>query len=165
MSTDPARAAELPAETVADSADATPRAAEADGRPPAGGRPARGGVWAWTTPGLAIVFALAWVTRYLEQNAPEWFADTSAADVVAAIEYPVYAIVLGLLGGLVITLTGIRDRVSGAFRTEFFIKTGLVLLGASVNLSVIVNAAGPATVQALLLVTSVFFFAWWLGGR
>ncbi len=124
-----------------------------------------GAGWAWTAGGLAFVLALAGATRYLEQSAPEWFADTSAADVVAAIEYPVYAIALGLLGGLLLSVTGVRDRVSGAFRTEFFIKTGLVLLGASVNLSVIVKAAGPASLQALVLVVSVFFFTWWLAGR
>ena len=34
--------------------------------------------------------------------------------------------------------------LAGGFRTEFFIKTGLVLLGASINIAVIVSAAGPA---------------------
>ncbi|WP_433221106.1 YeiH family protein [Dactylosporangium sp. CS-047395] len=61
-------------------------------------------------------------------------------------------------------MLGIRDKVAGAFRTEFFIKTGLVLLGASINISLIWQAAGPSIVQALLLIASVFLFAWWLGG-
>ncbi len=54
---------------------------------------------------------------------------------------------------------------SWGFRTEFFIKTGLVLLGASINLKVLVTAAGPAIIQALLLISIVFGFTWWLGGR
>ncbi len=121
--------------------------------------------WAWAGVGLAIVLALAWLTRYLEDNVPGWFEGSALEDVAGAIEYPVYAILLGLLGGAIITRIGIRERVEPAFRTEFFIKTGLVLLGASINLSVIVRAAGPAIAQALILVTSVFLFAWWVAGK
>jgi uncharacterized membrane protein YadS len=40
-----------------------------------------------------------------------------------------------------------------------------VLLGASINLKVLVTAAGPAIIQALLLISIVFGFTWWLGGR
>ncbi|TDV56146.1 hypothetical protein CLV71_102212 [Actinophytocola oryzae] len=78
---------------------------------------------------------------------------------------PVYAIVLDLLGNIVLSSTGLRERLSGGFRTEFFIRTGLVLLGASINLSVLVNAAGPAIAQALLPITPLFAFTWWLAGR
>jgi uncharacterized integral membrane protein (TIGR00698 family) len=78
---------------------------------------------------------------------------------------PIYAIAIGLLGNVVLTLTGLRDRLAGGFRTEFFIKTGLVLLGVSINLSLLVTAAGPAIVQALVLISGVFLFTWWLGGR
>jgi uncharacterized membrane protein YadS len=41
----------------------------------------------------------------------------------------------------------------------------VVLLGASINLKILVTAAGPSILQALLLITSVFAFTWWLGGR
>lgn len=66
---------------------------------------------------------------------------------------------------MVLSLLGLRDRLTPAFTTEFFIKTGLVLLGSTVLFDVIVQAAGPAVLQALFLVTSVFLFAWWIGGR
>ncbi|WP_327582933.1 YeiH family protein [Nonomuraea sp. NBC_00507] len=82
-------------------------------------------------------------TRFLEQGVPSWFEGNALAK---AIEFPVYAIALGLLGNAVLTATGLRDRPAGGFRTEFFIKPGLVLLGASINLKVIVTAAG--SVQA-----------------
>lgn len=121
--------------------------------------------WAWIAIGLLIVVGLASITRYLEQAAPAWFAGTHLEEFVSAVEYPVYAILLGLFGSLLVTVTGVRDKVSVAFRTEFFIKTGLVLLGASINLLVIVRAAGPAMLQALIVVTSVFFFTWWLAGK
>ena len=124
-----------------------------------------GTFWAWTALGLLVVLGLAALTRYLEQNVPVWAEGSAIEEVAAAIEYPVYAILLGLLGNLVVTVTGLRDRISAAFRTEFFIKTGLVLLGASINLAVIASAAGPAIAQALLLISGVFLFTWWLAGR
>jgi uncharacterized integral membrane protein (TIGR00698 family) len=118
----------------------------------------------WTLAGLALVVALAAGARYLEQNVPTWLADTPLSDIGEAVEFPVYAIALGLIGNAVLVVTGLKDRLAGGFRTEFFIKTGVVLLGASVNLSLIVTAAVPAIVQALLLITSVFLFTWWVAG-
>ncbi|WP_245648545.1 YeiH family protein, partial [Micromonospora rosaria] len=121
--------------------------------------------WPAVAAGLVVVLALAYLTKYLDGAVPEWLADTSLARVAKSVEYPVYAIAVGLLGNLVLTATGLRERFAPAFRTEFFIKTGLVLLGVSINLSLLVTAAGPAIVQALLLISGVFLFTWWLGGR
>ncbi|MEV4657053.1 putative sulfate exporter family transporter [Micromonospora sp. NPDC049301] len=140
-----------------------------DNEPPSTVEPAGaardGTFWAWTALGLVVVVVLAALTRYLEQNVPEWAEGTGVEDIGAAIEYPVYAILLGLLGNVAVTLLGWRDRIAAAFRTEFFIKTGLVLLGASINLAVIASAAGPAIAQAILLISGVFLFTWWLAGR
>ena len=112
-----------------------------------------------------MVVALAALSRFLEQTVPAAAKGTAFAGVAAAIEFPVYAILLGLLGNVVLTRLGLRDRLAGGFRTEFFIKTGLVLLGASINFAVILTAAGPAILQALVLISVVFGFTWWLGGR
>ncbi|MFB8761541.1 YeiH family protein [Nocardiopsis alba] len=122
-------------------------------------------LWTWTAVGLAVVLGLAATTRFLESRVPELAEGTALAGFADAVEYPVYAIVLGLLGNLILSLIGLRDRLAPAFRTEFLIKTGLVLLGSTVLFDVIVRAAGPAVLQALALVTSVFLFTWWLGGR
>jgi uncharacterized membrane protein YadS len=46
---------------------------------------------------------------------------------------------LGLIGNAVPSKLALRDALSKGFRTEFFIKTGLVLLGASINLKVLVT--------------------------
>lgn len=104
-------------------------------------------------------------TRYLEARVPDWADGTPFSRIADSIEFPVYAIALGLLGNVVLTRLAVREALAGGFRTEFFIKTGLMLLGASVNLKVLVTAAGPAIVQALLLISIVFGFTWWLGGR
>ncbi|MDG4797466.1 putative sulfate exporter family transporter [Micromonospora sp. WMMD1082] len=157
--TDPVATAPAP------DSDPAREGADPAGVPPAAVAPRSGAFWAWTGAGLLVVLVLAGLTRYLEQNVPEWAAGTAIEDFAEAVEYPIYAILLGLLGNVVVTLTGLRDRIAAAFRTEFFIKTGLVLLGASINLAVIASAAGPAIAQALLLITGVFLFTWWLAGR
>jgi uncharacterized integral membrane protein (TIGR00698 family) len=118
----------------------------------------------WTGLGLVVLLLLAAATRFLELNVPVWLADTSFATPAKAIEFPIYAILLGLAANAVLASLGVRERMRGAFRTEFFIKTGLVLLGASINLSLIVSAAGPAIIQAVLLISTIFLFTWWLGG-
>jgi uncharacterized integral membrane protein (TIGR00698 family) len=118
----------------------------------------------WTAAGFVLLLALAALTRFLELNVPTWLEDAGLAGVAKAIEFPVYAIVLGLLANAVLAGLGLRERMRAAFRTEFFIKTGLVLLGASINLSVIGSAAGPAILQAVLLISTIFLFTWWLGG-
>jgi uncharacterized integral membrane protein (TIGR00698 family) len=115
--------------------------------------------------GVLVVLALGAATRFLESQVPSWAAGTPLAKVAKSIEFPVYAIALGLIGNLILTKLALRDTLAAGFRTEFFIKTGLVLLGASINLRLLVTAAGPAIIQALLLITIVFGFTWWLGGK
>ncbi|GAB3472910.1 YeiH family protein [Nocardiopsis coralliicola] len=123
------------------------------------------GRWAWAAAGAAVVVLLAAATRFLEAQVPAAAAGTAFAGFAEAVEYPVYAILLGLLGNLLLSASGLRERLAPAFRTEFLIKTGLVLLGSTVLFDVVVQAAGPAVLQALALVTAVFLFTWWLGGR
>ncbi|MDM8086234.1 putative sulfate exporter family transporter [Cellulomonas cellasea] len=132
-------------------------APDADTTPPPG--------VAWTVAGLLLVVLLAALTRFLELNVPVWTEGTPLARIAKPVEFPVYAIALGLLGNAVLVATNLKDKLAAAFRTELFIKTGVVLLGASVNLSLIVTAAVPAIVQALVLISSVFLFTWWVGGK
>ena len=118
----------------------------------------------WTGAGLVLILALAMLTRFLELNVPVWLKDTEYAGVAKAIEFPIYAILLGLAANAVLHGLGLRERMRGAFRTEFFIKTGLVLLGASINLNLILSLAGPAILQSVILISTIFLIAWWLGG-
>lgn len=115
--------------------------------------------------GVLVVITLGAATRFLETQVPQWAAGTPLAKVAKSVEFPVYAIALGLIGNAVLAKLTLRESLAHGFRTEFFIKTGLVLLGASINLKVLASAAGPAIIQALLLISIVFGFTWWLGGR
>jgi uncharacterized membrane protein YadS len=125
----------------------------------------RSGGLGYAIAGVLVVIVLGAATRFLESHVPLWSAGTPFGRVAKSIEFPVYAIALGLIGNAVLSKLALRDALSRGFRTEFFIKTGLVLLGASINLKVLVSAAVPAIIQALLLISIVFGFTWWLGGR
>ncbi len=117
--------------------------------------------WARASLSLAIVLGLAAIVRVLDSSMPKWFA---SATWIRSIEFPIYAIIVGFIGGSLLAAVGWRTSVNQAFRTEFFIKTGLVLLGASINLAVIARAAGPSIVQAIVLISSIFLITWFLAG-
>jgi uncharacterized integral membrane protein (TIGR00698 family) len=99
-----------------------------------------------------ILLALAILTNRLAAWSPK------------ALEYPLWAAVAGLAANLIASALGVKETLSRAFRTELFIKIGLVLLGASVNLTQIMSVGARGVVQALVMVTTVFLFTWWLGG-
>ncbi len=100
--------------------------------------------------GLPVVFALAWLARFLAGNG--LFVDWG-------IEYVILALLLGLLiGNTVGTPTWLRPAV----QTEFFIKTGLVILGASLLFYEVLQAGALGIVQAVLVVFVVWYACFWL---
>ena len=110
---------------------------------------------------IIVVVGLASLVRFLDANVSTWFPTVSW---LKSVEYPIYAIAVGLVAGAVIAGLGLRSRLGFAVRTEFYIKTGLVLLGASINLNVIARAAGPAILQSVILISTVFLATWFLAG-
>lgn len=80
------------------------------------------------------------------------------------LEFPIWAAGLGLLANLLFSLLGLKEKLDSAFRTELFLKIGLVLLGAGVNLTEIMSVGLRGVFQSLIVVTAVFFFTWWLAG-
>lgn len=78
------------------------------------------------------------------------------------IEYVVFALLIGLALG---NLTRVPAWLSAAARSEFFIKTGLVILGTSILFTDIVQAGLPGILQAVAVVSVVWFFSLWLSRR
>lgn len=78
------------------------------------------------------------------------------------LEYVIFALVIGLLLG---NLTTVPAWLKEAARSEFFIKTGLVILGTSVLFTDIVKAGLPGILQAVFVVSVVWFFALWLSRK
>jgi uncharacterized membrane protein YadS len=78
------------------------------------------------------------------------------------VEYVVFGLIIGLL---LSNLTTLPPWLKEAARSEFFIKTGLVILGTSVLFTDIIKAGLPGILQAVVVVAVVWFFAMWLARR
>lgn len=78
------------------------------------------------------------------------------------LEYVVFALLIGLLIGNLVTLP---IWLKEAVRSEFYIKTGLVILGTTILSSDLVAAGLPGIIQAIIVVTAVWFFSLWLSRR
>jgi uncharacterized integral membrane protein (TIGR00698 family) len=75
------------------------------------------------------------------------------------LEAVIFSLALGLL---VSNSFRLPDWFRAALSTELFVKIGLVLLGTSVIFSDILKAGSLGLIQALLVVISVWYFAYWL---
>jgi uncharacterized integral membrane protein (TIGR00698 family) len=75
------------------------------------------------------------------------------------LEAVIFSLTIGLLIG---NLFRLPDWFRAALSTELFVKIGLVLLGTGVIFSDILKAGSLGLVQALLVVLSVWYFAFWV---
>ncbi|WPV02028.1 putative sulfate exporter family transporter [Mucilaginibacter sp. cycad4] len=75
------------------------------------------------------------------------------------LEAVIFSLVLGLLISNFIKLP---EWLKSSLSTELFVKIGLVLLGTSVIFGDILKAGSLGLIQALLVVTSVWYFAFWI---
>jgi len=83
----------------------------------------------------------------------------------SVLEYPIWAVILGLILNPILKRLNIYHFLKPGFRTELFLKVGLVLLGAGINIVFIAKAGMGGILQGIIMVTSVFFFSWWLSGK
>jgi uncharacterized integral membrane protein (TIGR00698 family) len=75
------------------------------------------------------------------------------------LEAVIFSLFIGLLIGNFFTLP---SWFRTALSTELFVKVGLILLGTSVIFSDILKAGSLGLIQALVVVLSVWYFAFWL---
>lgn len=113
--------------------------------------------------GLGLVVLLAFLARWLKLQVYAFQLPFGIPGKV--LEYPLWAAMIGIMANILLKMVRVHQWLSPGFRTELFLKIGLVLLGATISFKTIVTAAGGAILQALLMVTIVYFFAWWLGGK
>lgn len=96
------------------------------------------------------VFALAWFSRFIAGN---------GAFIDWGIEYVIFALAIGLLiSNTIGTPTWLRPAV----QTEYFIKTGLVILGAGLLFLEVLQAGILGILQALLVVFVIWYACFWL---
>ncbi|URM36620.1 YeiH family protein [Flavobacterium anhuiense] len=75
------------------------------------------------------------------------------------LEAVIFSLAIGLIIGNFFKLP---EWFRSALSTELFVKIGLVLLGTSVIFSDILKAGSLGLIQALVVVLSVWYFAFWL---
>jgi len=103
--------------------------------------------------GFPVVFLLATIAQVIAGDArlKAW-----------GLEYVIFALGIGLLVSHALRLP---EWLREAVRTEYYIKTGLVILGASILFKELLQAGWLGLAQALLVVTVVWYFAFWLARR
>jgi uncharacterized integral membrane protein (TIGR00698 family) len=77
-------------------------------------------------------------------------------------EYVIFAFAIGLA---ISNTSGVPSWLQGAVRTEYYIKIGLVILGASILFSDLVQAGLLGITQALLVVIAVWYLCFSLARR
>jgi uncharacterized integral membrane protein (TIGR00698 family) len=103
--------------------------------------------------GFPVIYALAWLSQVIAGH-----ATVSAY----GLEYVLFALGIGLLLG---QTTPLRAWFTEAVQAEYYIKIGLVVLGAAVLFNELVGAGLLGIGQALIVVLSVWFFSFWLCRR
>jgi uncharacterized membrane protein YadS len=103
--------------------------------------------------GFPIVFAIAWLAQVVAGHATTSYW---------GIEYVIFALLFGLT---LSNLIGLPAWLVDAVRTEYYIKTGLVIMGATILFQDIVTAGALGMMQALLVVLVVWYFSFWFAKR
>lgn len=106
-----------------------------------------------TAQGFPIVFALTSLALILAGNAflKNW-----------NLEAVIFSLTIGLLLSNFFTLPG---WLTESLSTELFVKIGLILLGTSVIFGDILKAGSLGLIQALVVVISVWYFAFWVSKK
>lgn len=104
-------------------------------------------------PGFLLIFILAFLAILIgrQTTISYW-----------GIEYVIWALIFGLI---ISNVFGVPSWLKPAVMTEYFIKIGLVCMGAGILFSIIIKAGAVGMAQAILVVSAVWFFAYWLGRR
>ncbi|MDZ4800645.1 MAG: putative sulfate exporter family transporter [Bryobacteraceae bacterium] len=99
--------------------------------------------------GFPVVFVLAWLAQIVAGNATVSYW---------GVEYVIFSLLFGLV---ISNVTGLPRWMLDAVRTEYFIKTGLVIMGATILFQEIMAAGALGMLQAFLVVTVVWYFSFW----
>ena len=103
--------------------------------------------------GFPVVYVLAWLSHVIAGNATVNYW---------GLEYVIFALLIGLFVG---NFIGVPRWLMEAVQTEYYIKTGLVILGAGILFFEILQAGALGIVQAVLVVTVIWYMCFWLARK
>lgn len=98
------------------------------------------------------------------------FILTMLAQLCASIpfckEYGLEAVLFAVLFGLIISnIFGVPEWMKPAIQSEFYIKIGIICLGATIIFGEIIKSGAYGLAQALLVVLVVWYFAFWISRK
>jgi uncharacterized integral membrane protein (TIGR00698 family) len=104
-------------------------------------------------PGFLVIFILTFIAMVISKQAfiNKW-----------GISYVLFALVFGLI---ISNFFKVPKILTAAGQTEYFIKIGLVCMGATIMFSVVLKAGAVGMAQALLVATTVWFMTYWICRR
>ena len=112
----------------------------------------QGGMVREFLPAFVVLFVLAIVVRLI----------SAEFTLNRYLEWAFWALIVGLL---ISNTVGVPDWLKPAIRTEFYIKTGLVIMGFSVLFSNIAKFGLYGLGIAWVVTPIVILFMWWLGTK
>ncbi|MBW2441725.1 MAG: putative sulfate exporter family transporter, partial [Deltaproteobacteria bacterium] len=101
-------------------------------------------------PGFVVIYVLALIAMVLSKQA--FFAKWG-------IEYVIFALIFGLI---ISNIFQVPQILRAAGQTEYFIKIGLVCMGAGILFSDVLRGGFMGLVQAVLVATAVWFMTYWI---
>jgi len=113
--------------------------------------------------GLLVIFFFAILVAEIDTGIAIWFKSQNISK--NPFEYPLVAVILGLLVNIALRSTKSYEFIAPAIKTELFLKIGLVLLGSRIALGELLAKGAGGLIQAVIMVLSVFSFTWWLAGK
>lgn len=98
------------------------------------------------------------------------FILTMLAQLCASIpfckEYGLESVLFAVLFGLIISnVFGVPEWLRPAIQSEFYIKIGIICLGATIIFGEIIKSGAYGLAQALLVVLGVWYFAFWISRK
>lgn len=98
------------------------------------------------------------------------FVLTMIAQLLASIpfckEYGLESVLFAVLLGLIISnVFGVPEWMKPAIQSEFYIKIGIICLGATIIFGEIIKSGAYGLAQALLVVLCVWYFAFWISRK
>jgi uncharacterized integral membrane protein (TIGR00698 family) len=125
------------------------------------------GLWILGGIGIAIMgmsfgkFTLGFPIVYI-LSALSFFVAGNSTVSYYGLEVVFWALIFGLI---ISNIFGIPDWLKTAVKTEFFIKIGLVLLGAEVLFTTIAKVGAYGMVQSIIVIFAVFYFCFWVAKK
>ena len=103
--------------------------------------------------GFPVIFIITFIAQFLAGN---------YTILYYGLEYVLWCLVIGLI---ISNFFGTPKWLMAAVKTEYFIKTGLVILGSGILFGEIVQAGGYGIIQGILVVGIVWYACYWFAKK